>query len=306
MRNTTFGLAALTLSVVLAACGGTSPQPGPGGGNPGPGNGQVGDPLPAALQGEWHYGSISPIEYYDPSSGKYAEASGTSIILKLTADGKFERSGITVISTYNCTSKILLNESGVVDLDGDKLTLIPKTSYAKGYQCSPSKPFENRTPTNSVNTWKVTGSGAEAVLTLGDPEGKSADSRYNRPRGTTDPGEGGGGEGGSISGRLTLAEGSGDELGDMVVMACPLDGGCGNQEKWRFTQLTSGSTNATFTIEDVLGEPYKVYAWNDLNGNQKPDAGDLIGVYSTDGKTEATVTPPAQNINITVELAQAE
>lgn len=302
MQKATLGLAALTLSAVLAACGGgTTPSPGPssGGGTP---TSPVGDALPAELQGEWHYGYISPIQYYDSTSNQYAEASGTSMILKLGANGTFTRSGITVITTGNCTSKILLNESGTVDLEGNLLTLIPKTSYAKGYQCSPSHSFENRTPTTSVNTWKVTGSGAQAVLALGKPNDASINDLYNRPRGTTNPGN----EGGSISGRLTLAENAGDELGDIVVMACPVDGGCGNEEKWRFTQFTTGSTMATFEIKNVLAEPYKVYAWNDLNGNKKPDAGDLIGVYSTDGKTEAVVTPPAQNINIVVEFTQPE
>ena len=299
MHKRTFGLAAFTLSVLLAACGTTGPTPGPGGDPPGD---QVGDAMPAELQGEWHYGSISPVEYYDPVSNQYAEASGTSMILKLGANGTFQRSGITVMTTGTCTSKILLSESGIVDLDGTVLTLIPKASLAKGYQCSPSNAFENRSLTNSVNTWKVTGSGAQAVLALGKPNDTSINDLYNRPRDAAGPG----GQGGSISGHLTLAEGSGEELGDMVVMACPVDGGCGNQEKWRFTQFTSSGPSATFEIRNVPAEPYRVYAWNDLNGNRQADAGDLIGVYSTDGKAEATVTPPAQDLEITVEYAQPQ
>ena len=299
MHKRTFGLAAFTLSVLLAACGTTGPTPGPGGDPPGD---QVGDAMPAELQGEWHYGSISPVEYYDPVSNQYAEASGTSMILKLGANGTFQRSGITVMTTGTCTSKILLSESGIVDLDGTVLTLIPKASLAKGYQCSPSNAFENRSLTNSVNTWKVTGSGAQAILALGKPNDPSINDLYNRPRDAAEPG----GQGGSISGHLTLTDGSGEKLGDMVVMACPVNGGCGNQEKWRFTQFTSSGPSATFEIRNVPAEPYRVYAWNDLNGNRQADAGDLIGVYSTDGKAEATVTPPAQDLEITVEYAQPQ
>lgn len=304
MRKGTFSVSALTLSVLLTACGGTSPQPGPGGnGTPGSGDGSVGDAVPVAMQGEWHYGYISPIEYYNPSTGQYTEASGTSMILKLAADGTFERSGIAVITSPGCTSKILLSQSGIVDLDADTLTLIPKTSHSKGYRCSPSDSWEHRNLNNTVNTWKLSGSGAQAVLTLGDPTGKAADSQYNRPRDYNNPG---GGRVGSISGRVTLAPGAGNALGDMVVMACAVDGGCQNEDKWRFTQLASGSTSASFKIENVPAEPYKVYAWKDLNGSKQPDLGDMIGVYTTDGETGAVVTPPAENIDITVELTHTE
>ena len=60
--------------------------------------------VPAALQGQWEYGYVSPIEYYDPSTGKYAEGSGTSEIIRIKADGSYERNGIIVVSTYGCTS----------------------------------------------------------------------------------------------------------------------------------------------------------------------------------------------------------
>ena len=63
--------------------------------------------VPAALQGQWEYGYVSPIEYYDPSSGKYAESSGTSEIIRIRPDGTYERSGIIVMTTYSCTSKLL-------------------------------------------------------------------------------------------------------------------------------------------------------------------------------------------------------
>ncbi len=53
--------------------------------------------MPAEVQGEWHYGSTSLVEYYDPVRNQYAEASGTSMILKLGANGTIQRSGITVV-----------------------------------------------------------------------------------------------------------------------------------------------------------------------------------------------------------------
>lgn len=293
-RTRMTALSALTLTALLAACGGTNPPVG----NLDPTPGASGDPVPAQLQGEWHYGYISPIEYYSPSTGQYAEASGTSVILKLTADGRFQRSGISVISTSGCTSKILLNESGVVDLDGSTLTLIPTTSHSKGYNCTPSNSWEQRKPVNSVSTWSVTGSGASAVLTLGDPSGKATDSRYNRPRGATTPG--GDAEPGQLRGVVRAAS-STDRVGKVSVFACPASGTCeAGGSKFRFTQPGDVGTSSDFTIEDVSDEPHNVFAWTDVNRNSKVDVGDMYGVYTADGKSVTPVTPPADGLEITV------
>lgn len=66
--------------------------------------------LPAELRGEWHSGRLSPVEYYNVATGKWAEASGTSIILKLNANLTYERTGLFVVTTYGCTSKLLVQE----------------------------------------------------------------------------------------------------------------------------------------------------------------------------------------------------
>ena len=49
-------------------------------------------------------------------------------------------------------------------------------------------------------------------------------------------------------------------------MACPVDGGCSNEAKWRFTQFTSNSTSAAFEIKEVPSEPYKVTDTVNVNG----------------------------------------
>ncbi|WP_027482310.1 hypothetical protein [Deinococcus pimensis] len=295
MNRPFLGLAALVLSALLGACGTTELETG---GNVGPGpSGPTGDALPAQLQGDWESGYVSPIEYYDPSSGRYAEASGTSMMLKLTADGRFERVGITVVSTYSCTTKVLLRQSGVVRLSGDVLTLVPTTSYSKGYTCSPANAYESRELKDSVNTWKVTGTGAQAVLALGDPEGQARDSLYNRPRGTG----GGGGTGGAVSGTISMPAGANANLTNLVVMACAVDGGCSNQEKWRFTKLSVNAKTTSYTVEGLLAEPYTVVAFTDWNRNAEIDYGEYFGGYTTDGNNFAPITAPASGLDFVMQ-----
>jgi len=292
MRTNAYRLTVVALSVVMSSCGGAATQPGPGNG------GEQGDTLPGALQGEWHHGSVSPIEYYDPSSGRYAEASGTSIILKFGANGTFERTGITVVTTGSCTSKSLLRQSGVVKLEGSRLTLVPKTSYSKGYICSANQTYEDRKLVNSVNTWRLEGSGAQAVLALGDPNGQVRESLYNRPRGTTDPG---GGTGRDLSGVVRIESGSNNVLGEVVIMACPASGTCADAgDRWRYTKPGNVAVSTAFTIRDVTDGPHHVLAWTDWNENGAVDKGDLFGAYTLDGQNLQPVTAPAQGIDITV------
>ncbi|MFC4453781.1 hypothetical protein [Deinococcus sonorensis] len=289
--------AALVLGLGLTACGGNAGSVPPTG-TPGTGGGGGGTALPAELQGEWNYGTISPIEYYDPTSGQYAEASGTSDILKFTADGTYERTGITVVTTYNCTSKILLHQTGIVTLSGTTLTLTPKVSLAKGYRCSPSDAFENRALNTSVNTWNVAGSGAQAVLTLGDPDHQAVDSHYNRPRGTSTPGSGG--AAGSIKGTLHVAK-SGETIGAVSVFACPASGTCAAAgDAFRYTHPGDLGTSGSYVLGNVTNVPHNVFAWTDVNDNNQVDAGDMYGVYTSDGQSVTAVTPPAQGIDITL------
>ncbi len=102
-------------------------------------------PAPAAstvspeLGGEWHSGRISPVEYYNTATGKWAEASGTSVILKFGPNFTYERTGLMVVTTYGCTSKLLVQEKGKVAQNGNTLTFTPSSSAATGYTCSASK-----------------------------------------------------------------------------------------------------------------------------------------------------------------------
>ncbi|GGL19645.1 hypothetical protein [Deinococcus radiotolerans] len=250
--------------------------------------------IPAALQGQWEFGYVSPIEYYDPSSGKYAEGSGTSEIIRIKADGSYERSGIIVVSTYSCTSKLLTTSKGKVTIKGNILTFTPTTVYNKGYTCSPSRSYETRELRTSVFTWKISGD----TLALGDPKGEARDSLYNRPRVL----------GGSaadqrvrrVTGVLTAPQGH--SLQGAAVIACRVDRGCADEASVRFVTLSGTGNVQSFTLDNLDATPYELLAWEDTNGNGEPDAGDWVDAASAKGQTGVTLTPPMTNVTLSLEL----
>lgn len=134
--------------------------------------------VPTTLAGEWTSGYISPIEYYDPSSGKWADASGTSSILRIRPDGTYEETGLLSVTTYGCTSKLLVRQEGAVKVQGNQVTFTPKTSRAVGYMCSPSKTYEKRNHVQARTvTWTVE-KGSKTVLRLTSDGGGS--TAYDR------------------------------------------------------------------------------------------------------------------------------
>ena len=250
--------------------------------------------VPAALQGQWEYGYVSPIEYYDPSTGKYAEGSGTSEIIRIQADGSYERSGIIVVTTYSCTSKLLTTSKGKVSLKGNILTFTPTSVYNKGYTCSPSKSYETRELRNSVFTWKINGD----TLALGDPKGESRDSLYNRPRtlGASAAGQ----KIRRVTGVLSLPEGHAAK--GVAVIACRVDRGCGAEDgSVRFVNLTGSGRQQSFSLDDLDGVPYEILAWEDTNGSGQPDAGDWVDSASARGQSGVTVTPPVTEVLLKLE-----
>lgn len=139
--------------------------------------------LSADLRGEWHSGAVSPVEYYNTATGKWAEASGTSVILRMKADFTYERTGLLVVTTYGCTSKLLVQEKGRVTVNGAALTFTPTTSSSTGYTCSPSKVSSaknNVKPYTERALVKVNTDG-QHVLSLSSGSGETL---FNRPLGT--------------------------------------------------------------------------------------------------------------------------
>lgn len=127
--------------------------------------------VPASLQGEWHYGVVANIDYYDPATDKWTEGGGTSEVIKIAADGAYERTGLMVVTTYGCTSKLFVRDTGTVAVEGERVTFKPGvTNFSKGYTCTPSKIYEKQNAVAAKTyPWSVEGN----ILVLGG-------SRYRR------------------------------------------------------------------------------------------------------------------------------
>ena len=104
---------------------------------------------------------------------------------------------------------------------------------------------------------------------------------------------------GSVSGTLSAPAGS--DLSDTLVAAC-FNGDC-NDERSTGIFVTQGGSSASYTVGDLQdGATYAIFAWKDVNDTGEIDAGDLFGLYSTDGTNPAPVTVPATGIDLQLSV----
>lgn len=291
-------LATLFTATLLASCtvSGSTPAPAPVTPTP-PGTGQqTGDVPPVALAGEWNYGYISPIEYYDPSSGKYMEASGTSAILKLKADGTFTDVGISVVTVGNCTTKLLVQSEGTVTYTDKTFTRVDKKVDSSVYNSCTGQVVKGGTLTQNTSSWTVEGEGDSAVLIITDAQG--ATGRWNRPHGTAPDGE----SQYTLSGTLTAP--SGHKLYGTTVIACPKSTGCANAgDKFKFFKVGSEVNATTWEIKGLTNEEYLVYAWQDVDQDKAYSVGDWFDKSFLSG--DGTFVNPANGHPVHFVMVQA-
>ena len=67
-----------------------------------------GTPVPSELQGEWTYGTIWSVQYYNPNNGQWGQVNGAGDRFKLEPNGDYERSRLIQISTYGCESNLFI------------------------------------------------------------------------------------------------------------------------------------------------------------------------------------------------------
>lgn len=164
--------------ILLAACSQANL-----GANPGsPGNpAQPGTPVPTELQGEWRYGTISSINYYDPATGAWGSPSGTGIYFTLSSDGNYERSSLLQVSSYGCESYVFVWEVGTVAVTDSQITFQPSQSAVKSQQCSADNTSETRNTVEPETFGWTVGMDdySEIVLTLTYASGEA--DHYDRP-----------------------------------------------------------------------------------------------------------------------------
>lgn len=82
----------------------------------------------AALLGAWRSSELGMISYQDSVTGASRPGRGTTMQYKFLPGGRFEYNGYLETTMYNCTTTLFNPVAGTYSVEGDRLTITPKTS----------------------------------------------------------------------------------------------------------------------------------------------------------------------------------
>jgi hypothetical protein len=110
---------------------------------------------PVGLDGEWHYGGVSVVGFYSPSSG-FTPGSSKGGALKFYPDGRYEQALMLDTVAYGCASGAFAWRTGRWGVDGDQLTLreaeskVNSADGCSGKASAKSVPLETRVYTVQI------------------------------------------------------------------------------------------------------------------------------------------------------------
>lgn len=162
---------ALFSVLLVGLLGGCGSVAGPGGG----GTNTPRSAVPAELVGSWYEGSVSSINYYDPTTGAWAPPSGSGFTYTFHADGAYEHSGLIQVSSYGCTSSLFGYYTGTVTFAGDVLTTYQnggKTKYETN--CGADSETDAEPEVTSFRWQLGPDEYGEETLTLTWPDGETS------------------------------------------------------------------------------------------------------------------------------------
>lgn len=82
----------------------------------------------AAVLGAWRSSEIGMISYRNTITGSARPGRGTTMQYKFLPGGRFEYNGYMETTMYNCTTTLFNPVAGTYSVEGDRLTIVPKTS----------------------------------------------------------------------------------------------------------------------------------------------------------------------------------
>jgi hypothetical protein len=82
----------------------------------------------AALAGSWRSSELGMISYQNTITGASRPGRGTTMQYKFLPGGRFEYNGYLETTMYNCTTTLFNPVAGTYRVEGDRLTIVPKTS----------------------------------------------------------------------------------------------------------------------------------------------------------------------------------
>lgn len=85
--------------------------------------------VPAQLASTWQTGTVSSVNFYNPTTGAWSAPSGVGMFFKFTPDGYYEKGVLLQSSLYGCTMTFFAFNKGTMTVEGDKIVLYP--TYGK-------------------------------------------------------------------------------------------------------------------------------------------------------------------------------
>ena len=83
-----------------------------------------------------------------------------------------------------------------------------------------------------------------------------------------------------LSGTVSVPAGQ-DAQGTLVIACYPKEDGC-DEERSHSVQIKTSGSEASFTIDGLNEDTYRLRAWKDINANGKEDPGDLLATLEPD------------------------
>lgn len=127
-----------------------------------------------SLIGTWSSGSVSPVGFYDASTGSWAPPSGVGQSYELRDDGTFTYAGLIQSSMLSCTTRVFIYSTGVWRKDGSTLVFREKTSRTRSTDnCNKKFNYEKSPPTKTEKLpFRVEQDSAGVSLVLTVKEGE--------------------------------------------------------------------------------------------------------------------------------------
>lgn len=82
----------------------------------------------AALAGSWRSSELGMISYQNTITGASRPGRGTTMQYKFLPGGRFEYNGYMETTMYNCTTTLFNPVAGTYSVEGNRLTIVPKSS----------------------------------------------------------------------------------------------------------------------------------------------------------------------------------
>ncbi len=209
--------------------------------------------LAAGLVGDWWEGSLSTLQFYDPTTGTWAAPNGVGTFLMLRADGTFRAGGILNTTSGGCTSTLMVDERGTYTTTGTTagtLTLARQTGHSRlTMTCTTQIWDETLAPQTRVFDYSL-GTDAQGRETLTRTEN-------GEPHGTMRRWESGPPPDGSLV-ALRHFEPGGVQTISLIDQIAPLDTGFvygsnayGDRQKATLFTLPGGQTSGQLAEVDV-------------------------------------------------------